>query len=91
MDENPYDYSDSWLSKQERFLGGLVLRWTPYKSNLPKSDHEHCEICCAKFMEDGVNGTQRAGYVSADKYRWICPECFDRFKARFRWTIQDES
>ena len=31
-----------------------------------------------------------AAWVTADdNYHWICPPCFEDFRGRFEWTIED--
>ena len=44
--------SDWRLQGQERQLQGAVLLHRRYHRRSPTSDHDHCEFCWAKFMEE---------------------------------------
>jgi len=43
-------------------------------------DHDHCEGCTAKFMENGMYDTLAEGYADApnykDAYCWLCDNCY---------------
>jgi hypothetical protein len=66
-----------------------AVRFSQWTSRRSGWDHDHCAFCHAEIAAtkpDHVDFT--AGYVSADdNYTWICPPCFEDFKAQFRWTV----
>lgn len=79
--------ADWRLQGQERYLRGAVLQRTPYSPYRDGWDHDHCEFCGSKFTaEDRVEGL-REGYSTPDRYRWICPTCFEDFRERFGWSV----
>lgn len=78
--------SDWRLTNQAAYLTGVVLVRRPYRAYREGWDHDHCEFCWAKFMEP-PNGDIHEGYATVDDYRWICPQCFDDFQARFGWRL----
>ena len=41
-------------------------------------DHDHCEMCGAKFGR--TKGDLRYGYVTSDDYHWVCETCFADFR-----------
>ena len=53
-------------------------------------DHEHCEFCWTRFSD--FEGDLHEGYCTqpsnTEKAHWICPECYNDFKERFRWKIR---
>ena len=58
---------------------GSSVRYRPY-SELGSSDHDHCELCWAKFMADARPGVRLEGYaVDAGRF-WLCPDCYDEVK-----------
>lgn len=83
---------EDWrLTGQEFSLVGRPLRrarWVPYR---PGWDHDHCEFCWAEISDDrtGHADLEEAWVTADDNRTWICPSCFDDFRARFRWVIVD--
>jgi hypothetical protein len=78
---------DDWRRQgQERYLKNLTFSWETYSKN--KSDHDHCEFCNAKFMENVDESILTEGYTSKDRYRWICKECFEDFRKEFNWSVE---
>ena len=75
------------LTNQERYLKGATLAWRPYVPASPKNDHDHCEFCFAKFMQQDYPDTLHEGYSTPDRYRWICKPCFDDFVDLFQWKV----
>jgi hypothetical protein len=69
-----------------------------------KWDHDHCDFCWAKFMAADYPPEQRewrsrhpeiltAGYTPAGNNQgplrvWICRECVEDFRGRFKWTVE---
>jgi hypothetical protein len=83
------DESDWRWSNGGEYLVGLTFyqrRWTMTR---PEWDHDHCELCFAKFMaEDAVDAEiLHDGYATEDQYRWLCEQCFADFRDHFRWSI----
>jgi hypothetical protein len=80
--------SDWRLNSQEDYLQGKKLRLTKFVMKDPRWDHEHCEFCWGKFMEN-TPGTMQSGYVDEDN-NWICQTCFEDFRERFEWQLEKE-
>jgi hypothetical protein len=86
--------SDDWRRQgQERYLFEAILVHRPYRQNQynPGWDHDHCEFCGAKFAID-LSGPDilKVGYATEDDYHWICPTCYEDFRAEFKWTVKEE-
>ena len=71
---------------QERYLKGLTFSLKTYVKD--QTDHDHCEFCNAKFMENGNESILTEGYTSKDRYRWICKDCFEDFHKEFNLSIE---
>ncbi|WP_195282745.1 hypothetical protein [Harryflintia acetispora] len=94
------DISD-WRNRgQEEYLKGQTLIRKKFKSSLPKNstlvddpqsynDHEHCDFCFAKIVEDSDkdNGEFSEGYCTLDGNTWICENCYNDFKNEFNWKV----
>jgi hypothetical protein len=80
---------DDWrLQGQEGYLKGVTLHWSRWTIPKPDWDHDHCEFCWAKFMEDDrLPDVIHHGYTTPDRYHWICEQCFEDFKDRFEWRV----
>lgn len=79
------DEHDWRLQGQERYLYGATLYWRKYARYRDSWEHDHCEFCWAKFMEEYHPGVLHEGYTTSDHYYWICETCFEDFKDRFQW------
>ena len=85
--------SDDWrLTGQESYL--LFSKFKEINPNVyierlenPNLFHEHCEFCCDKVEEH----KDENWYCSLDNYRWICRNCFNDFKEKFKFIEGDES
>ena len=78
--------NDWRLQGQEKYLKDAVLQKKKYESYRNGWDHDHCEFCSAKFTED-ILDTLHIGYVTNKNYHWICEDCYEEFKALFRWKL----
>ncbi len=88
------DLKSDWrLTNQEKYLKGVALRMSRFKvrAGRPDWDHEHCEFCWAKIVEEK---RKQAGddllieaYATEDGARWVCPQCFSDFRGMFQWTV----
>lgn len=92
---------DDWrIRGQEDYLMGVSLTYKKFKSNLleklmpgddPRryNDHEHCDFCWHKFMEDckDVEDCSTEGYCTVDEKIWICKKCYNDFKEKFHWIV----
>lgn len=87
--------NDWRLQGQEKYLLRRALKWsvwTPYREGW---DHDHCSFCWAKisdrpFDEHDEHVQLSAAWVTTDdNYSWICPTCFDDFRQRFEWSVDD--
>ncbi|AYG02196.1 hypothetical protein [Gryllotalpicola protaetiae] len=77
------------LTGQESYLQDRSLRlalWVGYRAGW---DHDHCGFCQAEISDDTTGHAKyNEAWVTADDgYTWICPECFNDFRERFRWTV----
>lgn len=80
--------ADDWrLQGQERSLLGVELRKAMWSSNNPENDHDHCEFCWQKLAQPGMSNSIQEGYSTLDRYHWVCPQCFQDFQERFKWTL----
>ena len=76
---------DDWrLLRQDEYLQGVTLYFRKWSFE----DHAHCEFCWEKFSS--YPDSLHEGYTTADNYYWICPECYNDFKEKFRWTLGEE-
>jgi hypothetical protein len=75
-----------WRTDLAQHARGAVLYRQKYTRRSEQWDHDHCEACTAKFMESGPAGTLTEGYATADRYRWICADCFHDLKEEMGWT-----
>lgn len=80
--------SDWRLQGQERYLKGVEISWAPYEPFREGWDHDHCEFCNRKFALKGGDFTE--GYVTRDKYHWICRDCYEDFKSLFDWRVVEK-
>jgi len=76
---------------QERYLKAAVLHWSNWTRPRPTWDHDHCEFCWAKFMEEDFPEVLHFGYTTADRYRWICKQCFEDFKDNFEFQVKEHA
>jgi hypothetical protein len=82
---------DDWrLAIPKEYLRGLVLHHSEWRKPRAEWDHDHCEFCQAKFMEEPSAGVIHDGYTDNDKYHWICPQCFSDFREMFRWSLSPQ-
>ncbi|MDR1101780.1 MAG: hypothetical protein LBL34_05450 [Clostridiales bacterium] len=80
MDSN----KDLRLFNQEKYLKNATLKETKFKERTT-NDHKHCEFCWAKFAE--TTNDLHSGFATLDEKYWICPQCFNDFKAMFDWNL----
>lgn len=83
------DDNDWRLQGQASYLDGRVFRFAKYRKPSQSWDHDHCEFCWSKFMEEDYPDVLHEGYTTENGYRWVCAKCFQDFKDRFEWTIVD--
>ena len=80
---------EDWrLKNGGEYLKGLSWSWKAYKAYRDNWDHDHCELCMAKFTEGSENNANdlAEGYSANNNYRWICEGCFNDFKDLYRWN-----
>jgi hypothetical protein len=89
---------DDWrLIGQERFLHGATFVHKPYRAWSATWEHDHCDFCTRKFVEDASGHSEdvaTAGYAALgrgpdgrDDYYWVCDDCFADFRGRFDWKL----
>lgn len=82
--------TDDWrLTGQEDYMLFAKLKEvipSNYINTLdnPEYFHEHCEFCMTK-PEDNK---EQKFYCTLDNYRWICEECYNDFKDKFKFNNQ---
>jgi hypothetical protein len=83
------DAADDWrLQGQERFLHGVTLHRAHWVAWRPGWDHDHCEFCWTKFGGEELPDALHVGYTTEVCYRWICEQCFEDFRERFKWRVE---
>jgi hypothetical protein len=98
----PTDPDDWRRQGQERDLQpGTVFVARDYRALDERWEHDHCEMCWAKFMDPhsadhaqllGEHpGVLTAGLVTRvverPKERWVCEPCFEDFATEFGWVL----
>ena len=71
-------------------LRGVAFRLKSYVTYRPGWDHDHCEMCSAKFTEPKlkIRDTLHEGYACTETYPlgedyvWLCADCFSFLKSR---------
>ena len=77
---------DDWrLQGQEKYLKGVSLSYKKYVPYREGWEHDHCEFCGRKFMQNDPEALE-AGYVTDDNYHWVCKDCYGDFKKLFEWV-----
>lgn len=87
--------SQDWrLFGQERYLFGATLVRRDYMRdrlvNSPWED-DHCEFCRTEFMKENFPDVLHEGYCTLNGLHWICPDCFNDFRAMFRWDVVESA
>lgn len=91
------DWREDALETVER-LRGVSFCLRSYRTYRPGWDHDHCEMCSAKFSEPKlkIRNTLHEGYASTDSYAlgaefvWLCAECFMFLKPRLELIDKTE-
>ena len=79
---------DDWrLCNQESYMMDLAWRRITYRRRSKTWDHDHCNFCWATFMEEDYPDVLHECYAAEN--HWVCPQCFEDFKERFRWSVDD--
>jgi len=78
------------IDNAKRLHGERFIRQN-YHRKSPSWEHDHCEACWDKFMEDGPDGTLSEGYVTAKGDHWICPTCFEELRVLLDWRIESST
>ena len=93
---------DDWRRRgQAEYLTGATFTWRNYRERSTRWEHEHCEMCWAKFVEPSLLEELRAGSddhtlysagftTTADDTRrlgehWVCAACVADFADEFSW------
>ena len=81
---------------------GTVFLRRDYRALSERWEHEHCEMCMAKFMDATYSATHAqfiedhpdvlmSGLVTdvreRRKERWVCEECFADFADELGWVL----
>jgi hypothetical protein len=82
--------NDWRLRGQEKYLKNVPLWWKKYARYSESWEHDHCQFCWAKLMEEDYPDVLHEGYATEDNYRWICEQCFKDFKDLFEWKVMAE-
>jgi hypothetical protein len=86
-------------SRQERLvhwaqLRGASWRWTVFQEAV-WGWHLHCDLCHHMSFSENYGGI-RAGWTrigapgepESEYEYWLCPECFERYREQFGWTVE---
>lgn len=78
---------DDWRRQhQQRYLPpGTPFVRVAYAPR-PRNDHDHCEMCSAKFMLGSRPDTLQTGFKTIDDDRWVCEPCWSDFAQEFGWV-----
>jgi hypothetical protein len=82
--------NDWRLTNQLSYFKGATLVWRRYSRPSEAWEHDHCEFCWAKFMDEDHPEILREGYTTHDEYRWVCQSCFNDFRDLFEWTVSTQ-
>ncbi len=76
----------------EEKLKNILLYHIPFRPLSEQWDHEHCVFCWEKFAR--LDGCLQEGYCTSPQNNrsafWICPACYEDFKAMFGWTVREQ-
>ena len=81
-----------WHGVHRPWLVGAKLvrrRWARPSSD-STYDHDHCQICSAKFS-DAIEGAEREGYTTGDYAVWVCSDCFSNPSIRLHFGLSDDT
>jgi hypothetical protein len=74
---------------------GASWRWTVFQEPV-RGWHIHCDLCrYMKFSENPDYGHLREGWTGIghpgglEGAGWLCPECFERYRGQFGWTVEE--
>ena len=80
---------ESRPQSQEQHLVGLVLAFKRYSTRSHSLIPDSCECCGIEFVEKATKpGVLSEGYATEDKLHWVCSDCFDDLKDRYRWQLR---
>ncbi|MFZ5476766.1 MAG: hypothetical protein ACOZNI_08330 [Myxococcota bacterium] len=46
-------------------------------------------MCSTKLAPDGMPDAIHDGWSTEGGYHWVCPSCFEDFRASFAWSVAD--
>jgi hypothetical protein len=82
---------------EDQYYSGLSLCRRRFRGKYP-GDHEHCEFCWAKFLDEGdsphpedTHVIVHEGCANEGNDIWICDSCFSDFHERFSWKVLQNS
>jgi hypothetical protein len=98
-------HDDDWRLEgwDEQDVSGLTVVRRRFRARFP-NDHEHCEFCWAKFMDENdpphpedTHVIFHEGYEIVPEWgatqgvrSWICDQCFRDFHERFAWKLIEQ-
>src|SRR5262245_9262078 len=79
-----------WRLSHKDYLQGAILHWEEYMAPSAVWDHDHCEMCWQKFMEEDLPGVEHAGYVTytPGEVCWVCQQCFEDLAEEMGWQVE---
>ena len=85
--EHRYTTMSDWrLNGQENYLFRAKLIRKTFQS-CGFHDHDHCDFCWDKISEKKED--LNFGYCTHDEHHWVCETCYNDFKDKFEWTIDE--
>ena len=86
--------ADWRLTGQERWLTGRHWRWSTWASERDEWDHDHCDFCWAEISDRPIDEhtAYNTAWMTVDTPEaWVCPPCFEDFRQRFGWSVDEPS
>lgn len=73
---------DCRLTNQMDYLYEKHLIKSKYQPYRQGWEHDHCVFCSEK-----IDSKTPEAYCTEDKYFWICVDCYEDFKDKFKWMV----
>ena len=84
------DMEEDWrlgLANTPAFYKQFKWKFKRWSQTRPGWDHDHCEFCQVKIMDEPSPENLAEGWATTDETYWICQECFNDFQGTYHWQI----
>jgi hypothetical protein len=75
------------LHGQELYLAGARLHSAAHRAPSERGAHDHCEFCNGKLSGQAGDDVVATGWLTEDRYRWICDVCFADFRESLGFVV----